>query len=1155
MAGSQDYGINFLINTYGKDNLVGITEGIKQAVAQAKAAKDASDLWGRSLDLAAKNAGISVKDLNSQFKQQARDIDDARRATEKLAAEQRKMAEAELQHRQLIARTSAFEAANRRAQAAAEDAAFSRTFRDTGDTVYPSIFGGGSGGSGGGRGASSLVGRVGGRVLGAEVLGRGLGIPGGGFIGSQLAYGAGLSGGAALGLGAAAVGVVGAYAIYKDIENTVKYAEEQTKLAATLGLSTRETQALGKAAEFSGIQIDQLTNVSRKLNDSLSSGGSEARKVEVTLKELGLSLATAFKRPTEQLDDVFAALKKIDSIPERGRLLDRLFGPTEGRALLGAVDSYKLSRPGEDFVSDTDITRLKQFGDNAKTAWQNVQTLGRELAVASVHAIDFVGNVASGKEFKALMELVRGLGNLLPGGSTFNNRFVQGAQASNNEPYTPINAPHGPVTAEEKAKALSDINAALLPGRSSAIGGLNRDIARLEADRDIAREKAVNFQPGYTASSVQAITDQIESKKKQIRQQERLENERESLSEFDIGDTEQEGKSAARALTQRSSFKTIKQIGTPGDRAALLGKTSSALSEGYPTLTGTSPYLDPLSRFGEQANSLSLSPLAEYYRDQEQKRQAAAKAAAELERQVRESVNDSISGVRAQGVEGRESAREGAAVSAGFSRYGLRPLQIAGIEQAQTRGLALSEGANSVYNLQQQAAIASAGAGQLPTDSLERKKLEQEVENLTIEAKTKETDAVIKVVDSINKFNEAVDRAAEAIRSEFAGGFANIILGAQSGGKGAIQALKGFGTQQEGIVLRNIGEKIYDNVAKKTLGSIGAKLPDWLVKGTVLENPQEKIKVNTDQIKDDVHNILELLRQGNSVGSGTPGKGLGGVSSGTGGGIQGILNTLGGGGNGGIFSGASNNGSILYGFPGSGGGGLPTGSGGTALSTFSKAIGDGVKYGTAALLGYEGVSSLVKGGAKNIASGISGVAGAAAILDQEPISKAVLAGVAVVSGIVSSVLGDPKQKRAEQISKALFGQQYLAPEAINLSVGSNGGYSDFDNTGAVRTSNFSPYPVTANAFQDVPRRTIVPGHTISTFGGTAAGTPGAIVTPQSPRVAGNANVPTYNFTIVAMDSKSFIDHADSITDAVHRGIQNQGHPLVNQLAQQLGIRG
>ena len=103
-------------------------------------------------------------------------------------------------------------------------------------------------------------------------------------------------------------------------------------------------------------------------------------------------------------------------------------------------------------------------------------------------------------------------------------------------------------------------------------------------------------------------------------------------------------------------------------------------------------------------------------------------------------------------------------------------------------------------------------------------------------------------------------------------------------------------------------------------------------------------------------------------------------------------------------------------------------------------------------------SGFKKGGVKGDLQGSAAILGTAAALDPEPISKMVLAGVGMVTGLVTQMLGDPKQLRAEAINKTIGNAKYEAPTAINESMGVNGGYSDMNAFGQVRSSNLSPNP-------------------------------------------------------------------------------------------------
>jgi hypothetical protein len=86
---------------------------------------------------------------------------------------------------------------------------------------------------------------------------------------------------------------------------------------------------------------------------------------------------------------------------------------------------------------------------------------------------------------------------------------------------------------------------------------------------------------------------------------------------------------------------------------------------------------------------------------------------------------------------------------------------------------------------------------------------------------------------------------------------------------------------------------------------------------------------------------------------------------------------------------------------------------------------------------------------------------------------------------------DPHVVRQNAIAKALQENQYIAPQALNVTQSSGGGFADFDSHGNLRTSNFSPYPQvtegytweqTHGLFGGPPTFYNVPGSQTSQFG-------------------------------------------------------------------------
>jgi hypothetical protein len=147
--------------------------------------------------------------------------------------------------------------------------------------------------------------------------------------------------------------------------------------------------------------------------------------------------------------------------------------------------------------------------------------------------------------------------------------------------------------------------------------------------------------------------------------------------------------------------------------------------------------------------------------------------------------------------------------------------------------------------------------------------------------------------------------------------------------------------------------------------------------------------------------------------------------------------------------------------------------------------------------GLAAYSDFKKGGAGGALSGIGAIAGTAAALDPEPISKAVLAVAAIALPLIGGFFNGP-QKRTNAINSELSANQYQAPTALNVTQGSNGGFTDFGVRGNIRTSDLSPYPQTTNPylweqthglFGGPPTYYQVPDGQTSQFGGGAAPAP------------------------------------------------------------------
>lgn len=317
-------------------------------------------------------------------------------------------------------------------------------------------------------------------------------------------------------------------------------------------------------------------------------------------------------------------------------------------------------------------------------------------------------------------------------------------------------------------------------------------------------------------------------------------------------------------------------------------------------------------------------------------------------------------------------------------------------------------------------------------------------------------------------------------------GFIHAAAGGKLGSwvKGRLESLGDKGLEQ-------IFGAIFGSL-KNTAGGKTVSIPDVL--GSAAKDSPEN--QNTDATKDNTDATRDLTDAMRNVFLSSMGPGSGGGSTGSGGILYGLPS-----------DGSSGGG------PGGYGTGLPGGGGGGGAS------GAALAAGGAGLL----ISGIRRGGA---AGGLQAAGGAAiaaagilpmiskALKVAGPIGEAVGAGLEIAS-MIAGLFGTSRESRAGDISHTLMTSQYMAPVSINASMTAGGAYADYDRFGGVRSSSLSPFPSVEQGFFDYRRNVTVPGRTVSNFGGGAA--------PVTVHVQ-------------TMDSKSFLDNAHHIGDAVQRAL-------------------
>jgi len=307
---------------------------------------------------------------------------------------------------------------------------------------------------------------------------------------------------------------------------------------------------------------------------------------------------------------------------------------------------------------------------------------------------------------------------------------------------------------------------------------------------------------------------------------------------------------------------------------------------------------------------------------------------------------------------------------------------------------------------------------------------------------------------------------------------------------------RGLTTVFDGIRSGNLGSVVKQRIEAAIEKAIVDKLADLWARSRG-NNPNQPVsigdvlgdaaKTSTDQntaaTKDNTDALKDLTAQLRSGGGGGlfP-AGPGGIS----------------------FPSGSGGPGIMYGFPGSGGSGGAGGGGG--LGTVGKIAGAG-------LAAYSAYQDFSRGGASGDVQGVGDLAmGAAAFTG--PAAPFVFAGGAALK-LIGSLFNTGPQARAAEIQRHLKYNQFVAPVSLNESFSTAGGYSDYDYTGAPRTSGFSPVPTVEQPYFDYRHGVTVPGRLDSSFG---------------PVIVNN--------NIQAMDAQSFHDYLQQNPDALASGVAN-----------------
>lgn len=210
-------------------------------------------------------------------------------------------------------------------------------------------------------------------TIGGRLGGMASGIPGGGFIGAQAIRGLGLSGGAALGVGAAGLGLFAAMDITKQVADLGKWVQEQQNAARAVGATVSQMESLSRLSERTGVNMESVAKAMSNLGDELFKGGARAKEIQTALGQLGLPTSTAFKDPVSGLQDVAAALGRIGDSSQRLSVAKELLGEMGGQLAAVAGDVSKLNEMS--IFSDEQNQQLidvKNAVDDLGDAWKQL---------------------------------------------------------------------------------------------------------------------------------------------------------------------------------------------------------------------------------------------------------------------------------------------------------------------------------------------------------------------------------------------------------------------------------------------------------------------------------------------------------------------------------------------------------------------------------------------------------------------------------------------------------------------------------------------------------------------------------------------------------------------------------------------------------------
>lgn len=881
----MDYTVRIPVEYKDDAKFKSLLSSLEKTVSQTNLSDSAFKRWQTTMEQAVRSGytlETALGRVNTKLKENNPSIDGF---TDRLKANIREQINLQKELERTAAATQRAEEARQRAITAAANRATRQSVDAQGQDVSR---------------YESVAGRIGGRIFGNIS-----GVPGGGFIGSSVVQGLGLSGSVAAGVGIAGAGVLGAYELLKNANDTAKYAQEQQNLAKSLGTSSQLTQLLGRVSEISGTQITGFTSILRSLSKELTTGGTESRKVQQALSELGLSTGLVFERPEQQINSIIAALKGVGNESERERLAFNLLGES-GKDILPLVDTFKgiadaVKQSG--VIIDADgIAKMARYRVEVEQLGLAWDVMKQKLAEKTIGTVEFLtaGNLPKFLDNLLGIKGAEGaIGGAAIGGSIFGPLGAVGGAviggvgtATIGAKYSlpgspPVLYPNIPsAQGIEGARRLSIAQSHDTSGRSSS-DNLQAEIADLKTRAGEAREGYVTGRDPNGLATEDSLNAQIKAKEAQKKSSEEYANQQKRLAE----EMRSQSFSIERASSMRANLPKEFNLLTGTAQYQRFNAALSGPAALYDmTQVGKEEEKDPgqriLSGLKEQYEKRNVGqtgpiPGWEQYLPTTRDRREGRFSRLGVEGQTREdvsSIQGTLSSVEAQRALD-EAVRSG---STSTYRSTLTPLGREQFELSESRRRQSGDYGIRGDAAAQESATYLRGSQALPLGDSKRLEFQTQAEAKQAEVQRILIEQTTKQVEAINKFNDSIDKAAETVRDEWSSGITSIIMGAEKGhGKGASRAAQSFLEGIESTMIKNtVGHVIQGAVGSSN--PLGKILPDWMTKGTVFSNVGDKqsIKLDDNTIKTqqntDATNRLTSAMMGGGHSTGVGGSGGGG---------------------------------------------------------------------------------------------------------------------------------------------------------------------------------------------------------------------------------------------------------------------------------------